>query len=167
MQVKKHRESDRSGGDMLEGDSLRKKSSCFSNIKIFLISECALMLAQGTVGAYLVSATQPELVPRSHCLRWYCELTPCYCRSQSNLCYPGLRFACGVPAALHAKWHAAEQWHHTEPPLPLKARPVGHVSCCTTDPCWTVVGKYPAACVSVCLYLSFKYDNSDSTKEWP
>ncbi|XP_078097415.1 solute carrier organic anion transporter family member 3A1 [Mustelus asterias] len=31
------------------------KKSCFSNIKIFLISECALMLAQGTVGAYLVS----------------------------------------------------------------------------------------------------------------
>ncbi|KAM4573941.1 solute carrier organic anion transporter family member 3A1 isoform 1-T1 [Odontesthes bonariensis] len=55
MQVKKHRESDRSGGDMLEGDGLRKNPSCFSNIKIFLISECALMLAQGTVGAYLVS----------------------------------------------------------------------------------------------------------------
>uniref|UniRef100_A0A667WMS4 Solute carrier organic anion transporter family member n=1 Tax=Myripristis murdjan TaxID=586833 RepID=A0A667WMS4_9TELE len=36
-------------------DGLRKNSSCFSNIKIFLISECALMLAQGTVGAYLVS----------------------------------------------------------------------------------------------------------------
>ncbi|KAI5619392.1 solute carrier organic anion transporter family member 3A1, partial [Silurus asotus] len=31
------------------------KTSCFSNIKIFLVSECALMLAQGTVGAYLVS----------------------------------------------------------------------------------------------------------------
>ncbi|XP_070763394.1 solute carrier organic anion transporter family member 3A1 [Enoplosus armatus] len=55
MQVKKHRDSDRSGGNMLEGDGLRKNSSCFSNIKIFLISECALMLAQGTVGAYLVS----------------------------------------------------------------------------------------------------------------
>ncbi|XP_040894667.1 solute carrier organic anion transporter family member 3A1 [Toxotes jaculatrix] len=55
MQVKKHRDSDRSGGDMLEADGLRKNSSCFSNIKIFLISECALMLAQGTVGAYLVS----------------------------------------------------------------------------------------------------------------
>lgn len=54
--MKKHRDSDRSsGGDMLEGDGLRKNSSCFSNIKIFLISECALMLAQGTVGAYLVS----------------------------------------------------------------------------------------------------------------
>lgn len=57
MQVKKHRDSDRGGGNMLEGDGLRKNSSCFSNIKIFLISECALMLAQGTVGAYLVSAT--------------------------------------------------------------------------------------------------------------
>ncbi|TNN33797.1 Solute carrier organic anion transporter family member 3A1 [Liparis tanakae] len=55
MQVKKQRDSDRSGGDMLEGDGLRKNPSCFSNIKIFLISECALMLAQGTVGAYLVS----------------------------------------------------------------------------------------------------------------
>ncbi|KAK5605422.1 Solute carrier organic anion transporter member 3A1 [Crenichthys baileyi] len=56
MQVKKHRDPERSGGgDMLESDALRKNSSCFSNIKIFLISECALMLAQGTVGAYLVS----------------------------------------------------------------------------------------------------------------
>uniref|UniRef100_A0A3B4A5K1 Solute carrier organic anion transporter family member n=1 Tax=Periophthalmus magnuspinnatus TaxID=409849 RepID=A0A3B4A5K1_9GOBI len=44
-----------SAGDTLQGDGLRKNSSCFSNIKIFLISECALMLAQGTVGAYLVS----------------------------------------------------------------------------------------------------------------
>ncbi|KAM4733342.1 solute carrier organic anion transporter family member 3A1 isoform 2-T2 [Anableps anableps] len=56
MQVKKHRDPERSSGDdMLESDALRKNSSCFSNIKIFLISECALMLAQGTVGAYLVS----------------------------------------------------------------------------------------------------------------
>lgn len=56
MQVKKQqRDSNRSSGDMLERDGPRKKSSCFSNIKIFLISECALMLAQGTVGAYLVS----------------------------------------------------------------------------------------------------------------
>ncbi|CAK6951082.1 solute carrier organic anion transporter family member 3A1 [Scomber scombrus] len=55
MQVKKKRGSDRSSGDMLEGDGLRKNSSCFSNIKVFLIAECALMLAQGTVGAYLVS----------------------------------------------------------------------------------------------------------------
>jgi organic anion transporter 3A len=52
MQVKKQRGSDRS-----TGEGTRKKSSCFSNIKIFLISECALMLAQGTVGAYLVSET--------------------------------------------------------------------------------------------------------------
>ncbi|KAL6106786.1 slco3a1 [Pungitius sinensis] len=55
MQVKKHRDSGRSGGDLLEEDGPRKNSSCFSNIKIFLVSECALMLAQGTVGAYLVS----------------------------------------------------------------------------------------------------------------
>ncbi|KAM7414534.1 hypothetical protein PAMA_019377 [Pampus argenteus] len=55
MQVKKHRDSDRSGSDMLEGGSLRKTPACFSNIKVFLIAECALMLAQGTVGAYLVS----------------------------------------------------------------------------------------------------------------
>uniref|UniRef100_A0A1A8DY99 Solute carrier organic anion transporter family member n=1 Tax=Nothobranchius kadleci TaxID=1051664 RepID=A0A1A8DY99_NOTKA len=55
MQVKKHRDSDRSSGNMLERDGLSKTSSCFSNIKIFLISECALMLAQGTVGAYLLS----------------------------------------------------------------------------------------------------------------
>lgn len=64
MQVKK---PDRSRGDPLEGDGLRKNSSCFSNIKIFLISECALMLAQGTVGAYLVSEAHAA---RLHC---YCE----------------------------------------------------------------------------------------------
>ncbi|XP_049668703.1 solute carrier organic anion transporter family member 3A1 [Accipiter gentilis] len=33
----------------------RRKVSCFSSIQLFLVSECALMLAQGTVGAYLVS----------------------------------------------------------------------------------------------------------------
>ncbi|XP_069481178.1 solute carrier organic anion transporter family member 3A1 isoform X1 [Ambystoma mexicanum] len=33
----------------------KSKPSCFLNIKVFLVSECALMLAQGTVGAYLVS----------------------------------------------------------------------------------------------------------------
>uniref|UniRef100_A0A3B3BHM2 Solute carrier organic anion transporter family member n=1 Tax=Oryzias melastigma TaxID=30732 RepID=A0A3B3BHM2_ORYME len=57
MQVKKQqRDSEsRSDGDILEEESLSKNPSCFSNIKIFLISECALMLAQGTVGAYLVS----------------------------------------------------------------------------------------------------------------
>ncbi|XP_077452981.1 solute carrier organic anion transporter family member 3A1 [Stigmatopora argus] len=57
MQVKKNRESHRNSGGatMLEVDDPRKKSSSFSNIKIFLVSECALMLAQGTVGAYLVS----------------------------------------------------------------------------------------------------------------
>ncbi|XP_007906532.1 solute carrier organic anion transporter family member 3A1 isoform X1 [Callorhinchus milii] len=39
------------------GSNVQKpeKQSCFSNIKIFMLSECALMLAQGTVGAYLVS----------------------------------------------------------------------------------------------------------------
>ena len=53
------RSGDRSGE--LQGDEAqrnkkkKKKVSCFSNIKIFLVSECALMLAQGTVGAYLVS----------------------------------------------------------------------------------------------------------------
>ncbi|CAL8236945.1 unnamed protein product [Boreogadus saida] len=55
MQVKRPRDSERTGGDVLQPDAPRKKSSCFSNIKIFLIAECALMLAQGTVGAYLVS----------------------------------------------------------------------------------------------------------------
>ncbi|XP_051916569.1 solute carrier organic anion transporter family member 3A1-like isoform X2 [Hippocampus zosterae] len=58
MQVKKQRRSRQSAGDDVPpADAPRKKSSssCFSNIKIFLISECALMLAQGTVGAYLVS----------------------------------------------------------------------------------------------------------------
>lgn len=61
MQVKKHRDPEQSSGDGLEGDGPRK-NSCFSNIKIFLISECALMLAQGTVGAYLVSVTNSGLL---------------------------------------------------------------------------------------------------------
>ncbi|XP_041966588.1 solute carrier organic anion transporter family member 3A1 [Alosa sapidissima] len=54
MQVKKQRSSERSPEDT-QRDDVQKKKSCFSNIKIFLVSECALMLAQGTVGAYLVS----------------------------------------------------------------------------------------------------------------
>ena len=62
MQAKKPGGS--SGGGRsgeLQGDEAqrnkkkKKKVSCFSSIKIFLVSECALMLAQGTVGAYLVS----------------------------------------------------------------------------------------------------------------
>ncbi|XP_026086673.1 solute carrier organic anion transporter family member 3A1-like [Carassius auratus] len=50
MQVKKQRSPE----DPAQ-DDMKKKPSCFSNIKIFLVAECALMLAQGTVGAYLVS----------------------------------------------------------------------------------------------------------------
>ncbi|XP_053317785.1 solute carrier organic anion transporter family member 3A1 [Spea bombifrons] len=59
MQGKKTRSSSGRSGDV-QGDETqrkkkKKKASCFLNIKIFLVSECALMLAQGTVGAYLVS----------------------------------------------------------------------------------------------------------------
>ncbi|XP_063781805.1 solute carrier organic anion transporter family member 3A1 [Pseudophryne corroboree] len=59
MQGKKNRSSGGRSGDV-QGDEAqrkkkKKKTSCFLNIKIFLVSECALMLAQGTVGAYLVS----------------------------------------------------------------------------------------------------------------
>eukprot|EP00063_Salmo_salar_P057416 XP_014032251.1 PREDICTED: solute carrier organic anion transporter family member 3A1-like [Salmo salar] len=54
MQVKHQICPERSTED-LEHDDNQKHTSCFSNIKIFLVSECALMLAQGTVGAYLVS----------------------------------------------------------------------------------------------------------------
>ncbi|XP_051515615.1 solute carrier organic anion transporter family member 3A1-like [Myxocyprinus asiaticus] len=54
MQVKHSMYSEGSTPDSEPGEC-QKKTSCFSNIKIFLISECALMLAQGTVGAYLVS----------------------------------------------------------------------------------------------------------------
>ncbi|XP_060035338.1 solute carrier organic anion transporter family member 3A1 isoform X3 [Erinaceus europaeus] len=43
------------GDEAQRNKKKKKKVSCFSNIKIFLVSECALMLAQGTVGAYLVS----------------------------------------------------------------------------------------------------------------
>lgn len=55
MQVKNQICTERSSTDDPEQDESQKKTSCFSNIKIFLVSECALMLAQGTVGAYLVS----------------------------------------------------------------------------------------------------------------
>lgn len=56
MQVKHQMCSERSSStDDPEQDDNEKKTSCFSNIKIFLVAECALMLAQGTVGAYLVS----------------------------------------------------------------------------------------------------------------
>lgn len=55
MQVKSQICTERSSTDDPEQDDSQKKTSCFSNIKIFLVSECALMLAQGTVGAYLVS----------------------------------------------------------------------------------------------------------------
>ncbi|XP_071244712.1 solute carrier organic anion transporter family member 3A1-like [Salvelinus alpinus] len=54
MQVKTQICTERSTEDP-EHDDNQKHTSCFSNIKIFLVSECALMLAQGTVGAYLVS----------------------------------------------------------------------------------------------------------------
>ena len=43
------------GDEAQRNKKKKKKVSCFSNIKIFLVSECALMLAQGTVGANLVS----------------------------------------------------------------------------------------------------------------
>ncbi|CAB1449387.1 unnamed protein product [Pleuronectes platessa] len=74
MQVKNQICTERSSTDDPEQDDNQKKTSCFSNIKIFLVSECALMLAQGTVGAYLVSfcATAAVLVRRrrvvSQCL---------------------------------------------------------------------------------------------------
>nr|XP_057945128.1 solute carrier organic anion transporter family member 3A1-like [Doryrhamphus excisus] len=56
MQVKNQICTERMSTDDPEQDDIsQKKTSCFSNIKIFLVSECALMLAQGTVGAYLVS----------------------------------------------------------------------------------------------------------------
>lgn len=55
MQVKNQICTEQSSTDDPEQDDSHKKTSCFSNIKIFLVSECALMLAQGTVGAYLVS----------------------------------------------------------------------------------------------------------------
>lgn len=55
MQVKHRVCTEGSSADDPEQDDSQKKTSCFSNIKIFLVSECALMLAQGTVGAYLVS----------------------------------------------------------------------------------------------------------------
>ncbi|XP_061748711.1 solute carrier organic anion transporter family member 3A1-like [Nerophis ophidion] len=56
MQVRDAVCTERISSDEPEQDDVsQKKTSCFSNIKIFLVAECALMLAQGTVGAYLVS----------------------------------------------------------------------------------------------------------------
>uniref|UniRef100_A0A8C5M076 Solute carrier organic anion transporter family member n=1 Tax=Leptobrachium leishanense TaxID=445787 RepID=A0A8C5M076_9ANUR len=59
MQGKKNRSPTGRSGDIQGEEAQRKKkkkkASCFLNIKVFLVSECALMLAQGTVGAYLVS----------------------------------------------------------------------------------------------------------------
>lgn len=107
--MKKHRDSDRSSGDMLEGDTPRKNSSCFSNIKIFLISECALMLAQGTVGAYLVSAT-----PALHGVRvfpqitnvqqtWNKKLVKYSCRTDLMLLNSAIVYLlCGENILLHA-----------------------------------------------------------------
>ncbi|XP_058011882.1 solute carrier organic anion transporter family member 3A1 [Ahaetulla prasina] len=49
------------GSGELQGDEAqrakkrKKKDSRFASIQVFLVSECVLMLAQGTVGAYLVS----------------------------------------------------------------------------------------------------------------
>ncbi|EMP35232.1 Solute carrier organic anion transporter family member 3A1 [Chelonia mydas] len=80
-------------GDEAQGNKKRKKKvSCFSNIKIFLVSECALMLAQGTVGAYLgcqVSSFRPHpraCIPSqsSHPAR-----TPTPCPSSEPLLHPG------------------------------------------------------------------------------
>ncbi|VTJ84202.1 Hypothetical predicted protein, partial [Marmota monax] len=50
------------GDEAQRNKKKKKKVSCFSNIKIFLVSECALMLAQGTVGAYL--GYLPRLTPK-------------------------------------------------------------------------------------------------------
>ncbi|XP_026528821.1 solute carrier organic anion transporter family member 3A1 [Notechis scutatus] len=65
MQAKKSRGSSTGGGSgsggELQGDEAqrakkrKKKDSRFASIQVFLVSECVLMLAQGTVGAYLVS----------------------------------------------------------------------------------------------------------------
>ena len=59
MQVK----TQRSISEDAPRDVVKKKTSCFSNIKIFLVAECALMLAQGTVGAYLVSEGRLSVPP--------------------------------------------------------------------------------------------------------
>uniref|UniRef100_A0A672MD68 Solute carrier organic anion transporter family, member 3A1 n=2 Tax=Sinocyclocheilus grahami TaxID=75366 RepID=A0A672MD68_SINGR len=55
-------------------DDMKKKPSCFSNIKIFLVAECALMLAQGTVGAYLVSL----LLLQHYCLLIFSQGFLCF-----------------------------------------------------------------------------------------
>lgn len=55
MQEKQQQQQLQRGSEDAPRDAMKKKASCFSNIKIFLVAECALMLAQGTVGAYLVS----------------------------------------------------------------------------------------------------------------
>lgn len=58
------------GDEAQRNKKKKKKVSCFSNIKIFLVSECALMLAQGTVGAYLVSPGANSATDLLHCRRF-------------------------------------------------------------------------------------------------
>ncbi|XP_077328679.1 solute carrier organic anion transporter family member 3A1 isoform X1 [Lithobates pipiens] len=54
MKSRTERDPSAEGGET-QSPRKKKRTSPFLNIKIFLVSECALMLAQGTVGAYLVS----------------------------------------------------------------------------------------------------------------
>lgn len=68
------------GDEAQRNKKKKKKVSCFSNITIFLVSECALMLAQGTVGAYLVSpransAAGPLPPPGARAADWHAEGT--------------------------------------------------------------------------------------------
>ncbi|KAK2496672.1 hypothetical protein MC885_015652 [Smutsia gigantea] len=64
------------GDEAQRNKKKKKKVSCFSNIKIFLVSECALMLAQGTVGAYLPHSTPSSDLVLPVCVGALQELVP-------------------------------------------------------------------------------------------
>lgn len=100
------------GDEAQRNKKKKKKVSCFSNIKIFLVSECALMLAQGTVGAYLVSPSANSAADPLPCRRFSGSL-------------PGTgkgprrrRGQAGMTSARHGGWRLVQR----RPPGELPAR---------------------------------------------
>lgn len=92
------------GDEAQRNKKKKKKVSCFSNIKIFLVSECALMLAQGTVGAYLVSplansSADPLLQPGSRATPWQEEVAARASGAGGRDLGPARRLVSGAEAA--------------------------------------------------------------------
>lgn len=102
------------GDEAQRNKKKKKKVSCFSNIKIFLVSECALMLAQGTVGAYLVSPGANSAADPLPCRR-FSGLPPGTGKGPRRL-----RGQAGMTSARHGGWRLVQR----RPPgeLPAGAR---------------------------------------------